>query len=254
MKRTNTGTMPYEQQIIQELKDWQHTMLRKPSLSSKMAAAVQGKINNIIPKKVHNAITAAIKNMVRAVLFGATHTTAKPLLHKSLEAREALIDDKIETYKKTGAAEGGLTGAGGFFTSLADFPLLLGIKIKMLFDIAALYGFDVKDYRERLYMLYIFQLAFSSAEERKKVYLQIEDWESQLHHLPTDIHDFDWQTFQQQYRDYIDIAKLAQMLPFIGAAVGAIANYKLIQKLGFTAKQAYRMRFINKNIYKQKAE
>ena len=254
MKRTNTGTMPYEQQIIQELKDWQHTMLRKPSLSSKMAAAVQGKINNIIPKKVHNAITAAVKNMVRAVLFGATHTTANPLLHKSLEAREALIDDKIETYKKTGAAEGGLTGAGGFFTSLADFPLLMGIKIKMLFDIAALYGFDVKDYRERLYMLYIFQLAFSSAEERKKVYLQIEDWENQLHQLPTDIHDFDWQTFQQQYRDYIDIAKLAQMLPFIGAAVGAIANYKLIQKLGFTAKQAYRMRFINKNIYKQRTE
>ena len=254
MKRTNTGTMPYEQQIIQELKDWKHTMLRKPSLSSKMAAAVQGKINNIIPKKVHNAITAAVKNMVRAVLFGATHTTAKPLLHKSLEAREALIDDKIETYKKTGAAEGGLTGSGGFFTSLADFPLLMGIKIKMLFDIAALYGFDVKDYRERLYMLYIFQLAFSSAEERKKVYLQIEDWENQLHQLPTDIHDFDWQTFQQQYRDYIDIAKLAQMLPFIGAAVGAIANYKLIQKLGFTAKQAYRMRFINKNIYKQRTE
>jgi len=245
--------MQYEQQIIQELKDWQHKMLRKPSLTSKMATAVQGKINNVIPQKVHDAITIAVKNMVRAVLFGATYTTSKPLYNKPLEEREALVDNKIETYKKTGAAEGGITGAGGFFTSLADFPLLLGIKIKMLFDIAALYGFDVKDYRERLYMLYIFQLAFSSAEERKKVYLQIEDWDNQLHNLPADIHDFDWQTFQQQYRDYMDIAKLAQMLPIIGAAVGAIANYRLIQKLGYTAKQAYRMRFINKDIYKLKA-
>ena len=156
---------------------------------------------------------------------------------------------KVETYKKTGAAEGGITGAGGFLASLADFPLLLGIKIKMLFDIAAIYGFDVTDYRERLYMLYIFQLAFSSDEERRKVYLQIESWEEELNELPADIHEFDWQTFQQQYRDYIDIAKLAQLIPFIGAAVGAIANYKLIQKLGFTAKQAYRMRFINKDIY-----
>jgi len=225
-------------------------MLRKPSLTNKMAAKVQGKINSWIPQKVHNAITAAIKNMIRAVLFGATYTTSKPLANTALEERETLIDAKIETYKKTGAAEGGITGAGGFFTSLADFPILLGIKIKMLFDIAALYGFDVKDYRERLYMLYIFQLAFSSAEERKKVYLQIEDWDEKLNELPTDIHEFDWQTFQQQYRDYIDIAKLAQLIPFIGAAVGAVANYKLIQKLGFTAKQAYRMRFINKDIYR----
>ena len=245
--------MQYEQQIIQELKDWQRKMVRKPSLTNKIAATVQGKINNIIPQKVHNAITVAIKNMVRAVLFGATYTTSKPLMNKSLEEREALIDEKVETYKKTGAAEGGITGAGGFFTILADFPLLLGIKIKMLFDIAALYGFDITDYRERLYMLYIFQLAFSAAEERKKVYLQIEDWENQLHNLPADIHGFDWLTFQQQYRDYIDIAKLAQLIPFIGAAVGAIANYKLIQKLGFTAKQAYRMRFINRDIYKLKA-
>jgi hypothetical protein len=245
--------MQYEQQIIQELKDWRRKMLRKPSVTSKMAAAVQGKINSIIPKKVHNAITAAIKNMIRAVLFGATYTTSKPLANTSLEEREALVDAKIENYKKTGAAEGGITGAGGFFTSLADFPILLGIKIKMLFDIAALYGFDVKDYRERLYMLYIFQLAFSSDEERKKVYLQIEDWDEKLHQLPADIHEFDWQTFQQQYRDYIDIAKLAQLIPFIGAAVGAIANYKLIQKLGFTAKQAYRMRFINKDIYRVSA-
>src|SRR5207237_1654569 len=97
----------------------------------------------------------------------------------------------------------------------------------MLFDIAALYGFDVKDYRERLYMLYIFQLAFSSAEERKKVYLQIEDWDNQLHNLPADIHDFYWQTFQQQYRDYIDIAKIDQMLHFIGDEVVDISNYKL---------------------------
>ena len=245
--------MQYEESIINELKDWRHKMLRKPSVTSKMAAAVQGKINNWIPQKVHNAITIAIKNMVRAVLFGATYITSKPLLNKSLEEREALINDKIETYKKTGAAEGGLTGAGGFFTSLADFPLLLGIKIKMLFDIAALYGFDVKDYRERLYMLYIFQLAYSSDEERRKVYLQIENWEEELNQLPADIHEFDWQTFQQQYRDYIDIAKLAQLIPFIGAAVGAIANYKLIQKLGFTARQAYRMRFINKDVYSTRA-
>ena len=234
----------YTQEALLELQTWQKKMVKKPSLTSRMTSTIQKKLNNIIPQKVHNAITAAIKGMTRAVLFGATYTTSKPLLNVSLQEREDRIDNRINTYKNTGAVEGGVTGAGGFFTSLADFPILLGIKIKMLFDISALYGFDVKDYRERLYMLYVFQLAFSSDEERKKAYEQIEDWDNRLHKLPADIHDFDWQTFQQEYRDYIDIAKLAQLIPFVGAAVGAIANYKLINKLGFTAKQAYRMRLI----------
>ncbi len=240
----------YQQTIIEELKQWQNKMLAKPSLTNRISAAVQKKINGVIPKKVHNAITAAVKGMVRAVLFGATYTAPKPVTGLSLQAMEEKINERIDTYKNTGAVEGGITGAGGFFTSLADFPLLLGIKIKLLFDITSLYGFDVKDYRERLFILYVFQLAFSSDAERKKVYLAIEDWDTTLQTLPVDIHDFDWQTFQQEYRDYIDIAKLAQLIPVIGAAVGAIANYKLIQKLGFTAKQAYRMRLIHQDSYK----
>jgi hypothetical protein len=118
--------------------------------------------------------------------------------------------------------------------------------MKMLFEIAALYGFDVKDFRERLYILYIFQLAFSSKEGAAKVFLHMQDWDQKLIALPESSDNFDWKTFQQEYRDYIDIAKLAQLLPVVGAAVGAVANYQLIKKLGKTAIQAYRMRLIKK--------
>ena len=59
---------------------------------------------------------------------------------------------------------GGITGAGGILLGLADFPLLIGIKMKLLYNITALYGHDVTDYKERVYLLYIFQLAFSSQE------------------------------------------------------------------------------------------
>ncbi len=237
--------MTYEQKITSELDFWKFKTLQKSSLFNKVTDTVQKKINSYIPDKIHSAITTAIKQMVKAVLFGSTFTTAKPVTDLTLMHREALINQKIDTYKKTGAAEGGITGAGGFLMSLADFPLLLGIKMKMLFDIAALYGYDVKDYRERLYILHIFQLAFSSKEESKNVFLKMQNWDDVAHKLPTNIDEFDWLTFQQQYRDYIDLAKLAQMLPFIGAAVGAVANYKLIEKLGKTAMMSYRMRYFN---------
>lgn len=129
---------------------------------------------------------------------------------------------------------------------LADFPLLLGIKLKLLFDIAALYGFDVSDYRERIYLLHIFQLAFSSPQHRRAVFRLIENWEEEKEKLPADLGAFDWRSFQQEYRDYIDLAKMAQLVPGIGAVVGLIVNYSLVQKLGRTAMNAYRMRLYKK--------
>ena len=234
----------YEITAANELRKWQKQMQRKPSLLNRMSKGMQNKINSLIPEKVHNAITTTIKQIVKVVLFGSKITTESPRTQGSLEVREAVAEEKIKFYRKTAAIEGGVTGAGGILMGLADFPLLLGIKLKMLFDIASVYGFDVRDYKERLYLLYIFQLAFSSQEQRRKVYLQLENWNNEKQTLPQDINHFDWRIFQQEYRDYIDIAKMAQLIPIIGAPVGVVVNYQLIKKLGRTAMNAYRMRWM----------
>ena len=238
----------YEQQVYFELTKWQHKMLRKPSYLNKLAKRVQTKLNTYIPEKIHKAITLAIKQMSRLVLLGAEYITDKQPVNGSLELKEAVIKERINFYKKTAAAEGGITGAGGILLGIADFPLLLGIKMKLLFDIAAMYGFDVKDYKERLYILFIFQLAFSSQETVQSIYKKLEEWPEQSKNLPEDINQFDWRSFQQEYRDYIDLAKMAQLVPVIGAPVGAVVNYRLIKKLGFTAMNAYRMRYFQMNM------
>lgn len=234
--------MEYEQTAFNELKRWQKEMLRKPTILNNLSKKVQTKLNSYIPEKIHNAITTAIKQMVRSVLFGAQYTSKQPAQVHTLQQTEEAVEKLIKTYKHTAAIEGGVTGAGGILLGLADFPILLGIKLKMLFDVAVLYGFDVKDYKERLYILHIFQLAFSSHEHRRNVFLQMQDWDEKKNHLPDDIHEFEWRPFQQEYRDYIDLAKMAQLIPGIGAVVGLIVNYKLIKQLGHTAMNAYRMR------------
>lgn len=162
----------------------------------------------------------------------------------NLQATEERVQKKLDFYRNTAAIEGGLTGAGGILVGLTDFPLLIGIKLKFLFDIAAVYGFDVNDYKERVYILHIFELAFSSDEHRKNIYLKMTDWEEKKKSLPDDMNQFDWRNFQQEYRDYIDLAKMAQLIPLIGAPVGIIANYRLMKKLGITAMNAYRMRLL----------
>jgi len=213
----------YEKEIHVVLLNWQKEMLRRPSLLNKLSKKLQTKINTWIPEKVHTAITATIKQMIRAVLFGATYTSPNPTIGKNLELKEAAIQERIRNYRNTAAIEGGITGAGGLLLGLADFPVLLGIKLKLLFDIAAMYGYDVKNYKERVYILHIFELAFSSHQHRKEVYLKMIDWDEKSKSLP---------------------AKMAQLIPVIGAPVGAVANYHLIKKLGITAMNAYRMRLM----------
>ncbi len=233
----------YEVVAMGELRNWQERMQKNPGLLSKLSRGAQQRINRIIPERIHQAITVAIKQMVRSLLFGAENTTRKILTDASLEERELRVKKRISFYKKLAATEGGVTGAGGFWMAMADFPALLGIKMKLLYEVAALYGYDMKDYRERLYLLKIFQLAFSSQQQRNVVYQQIVDWKEQSQHLPEDIHAFDWRTFQAEYRDYLDLAKLAQMIPGIGAVVGFTVNYRLMNLLGKTAMNAYRMRW-----------
>lgn len=235
--------MIYEQVMMQELQTWQRKMMRKPGIFNRLSKSVQDKINNWIPEKVHQAITVTIKQMIRGVLFGAKWTTRDHKTRLTLKESDLLVEEKIKIYRNTAAVEGALTGAGGILLGLADFPLLIAIKIKLLFDIAATYGFSGNDYKERVYILHIFQLAFSSAKHRRNVFMQMKDWEEKSKSLPEDINQFDWRSFQQEYRDYIDLAKLAQLIPIIGAPVGAVVNYRLIRKLGLTAKKAYHMRW-----------
>ena len=234
----------YDESVAVELRAWQKKMLKRPSLLNSLSKKIQTKVNSWIPEKVHNAITVTIKQMIRGVLFGAKHTSPHTLLNTPLRDREDAVRKKIDSYRNTAAIEGGITGAGGILLGLADFPILIGIKLKLLFDIASLYGFNVHDYKERVYILHIFELAFSSDQHRKNIYLKMTDWETKCNSLPPDINQFDWRNFQQEYRDYIDLAKMAQLVPLIGAPVGVIVNSRLIRKLGITAMNAYRMRLI----------
>jgi hypothetical protein len=235
----------YEWKAKAELHAWQQTMLRKPGFFNKLSKKMQTAINKKIPEKIHAAITSVIKQMIRGVLFGSTHTSSDVLRQANLQLREEAALKKIERYRNTAAIEGGVTGAGGILLGLADFPLLIAIKIKLLFEIAAVYGFDTNDYRERIYILHIFELAFSSDEHRRNVYLGMVNWDNRKEELPEDIHAFEWRLFQQEYRDYIDLAKMAQLIPLIGAPVGVWVNYRLLRKLGHTAMQAYRMRLLD---------
>jgi uncharacterized protein (DUF697 family) len=235
----------YDDIATAELNAWLVKTRKKPGFINKLTKSTQEGINSMIPEKVHQVITYAIEKMVKGVLFGTKYITPSPLIGSSLEQREIKVKKIIKIYQNTASAEGAITGAGGILLGLADFPAFLTIKMKMLFEIAAAYGYDVKKFEERLYLLYIFKLTFSSQETRNQTLALLENWNDYIAKLPADVSDFDWRDFQLQYRDYLDLVKLAQLIPIIGAGVGAVANYQLANKLGQNAIQCYRLRYFD---------
>lgn len=231
----------YEEQAQDELIRWQRHMQEPPSLLGALAGAAQSRINKVIPEKIHQVFTVAIENATKAVMHGADFLNGQPEPIVSLEDTEHNVLDKIRFYRNTAAAEGGITGAGGLLLGLADFPLWLTLKMKMLFEIARLYARDTSDFRERYYILTIFQLTFSNQQTRNDIYPKLVKWDDFVKSIHS-LDDLDWRTFQQQYRDSIDLAKLLQLVPGIGAAVGAVVNHRLTEKLGKFAMNGYRIR------------
>lgn len=233
----------YELKVYDEIEEWRRKITRRSGMMNRLSKKAQGKINELIPEKVHEVMTESIKGMVKATLFGSQVTTNKDQARGlSLAEKDGLARKKISTYQKTAVIEGAGTGAGGILLGLADFPLLLTIKMKFLFEAASVYGFNTKDYEERLFILHVFQLAFSSDEIRRNTLYEIENWEIRKQVLV----EMDWRKFQQEYRDYIDLAKMLQLVPGIGAFVGAYANNNLLKHLGETAMNAYRLRILQK--------
>ncbi|EKN70257.1 hypothetical protein BABA_06211 [Neobacillus bataviensis LMG 21833] len=233
----------YELLVYEEVEEWKRKLTRRSGMMNRISKKAQGKINEWILEKVHEVMTESIKGMVKATLLGSKVTTNKNQAEGlTLAERDELARKKISSYQKTAVVEGAGTGAGGILLGLADFPLLLTIEMKFLFEAASVYGFDTRKYDERLFILHVFQLAFSSDEIRKHTLSEIENWESRKLVLV----EMDWRKFQQEYRDYIDLAKLFQLVPGIGAFVGAYANNNLLKHLGETAMNAYRIRLLQK--------
>ncbi|MFD2681034.1 EcsC family protein [Bacillus seohaeanensis] len=225
-----------------ELESWKRKYSKKSSMLQRVSKQAQVKINSYIPEKAHKIVTESIKRMVEVTLKGADWVQLEKVVAEStLQNREIHMEERLEFYRKAAMLEGAGTGAGGIFLGLADFPLLLSIKMKYLSECAIIHGYNIKTYEERLFLLYVFQLAFSSDNRKREVLDIIENWNEKKEELV----EMDWRVFQQEYRDYIDFVKLLQLVPGIGAVVGAYANYQLLDQLGEVSKFAYRIRYFN---------
>ncbi|MDR9855572.1 EcsC family protein [Paenibacillus sp. VCA1] len=238
--------MNYEHKVQREIADWEQKMFKPPGWLEKTSKTIGTRINHLIPPKVHRVITTTIRSIVRTALFGAEYTPSRRVNHTLvLESADQEAKELFALYQKIAVAEGAGTGAGGLVLSMADFPALIAIKMKYLFELAHVYGYDTKHFSERLFILKVFQMTFSGPETRARLLDTIKHWHIEKEKWLTDAEynrNMDWETFQIEYRDAIDFRKILQMVPGIGAIAGAWANYTILEELRESATNAYRLR------------
>ena len=234
----------YFETVSRELVLWEAKMLKPPGAYSRLSKDAQSRFSSLMPKKVQRVITQAVKTFIETVLGASSLLTQVEAAHNpSLAEGDFLVEKAFGNYHKTAIVQGVGFGLGGVLINLADLPALLTIKMKFLFDCAKLYGFDVDKRSERMFMLYVFQLAFCSDARRLEIYPMIKEWES----LAKDV-ELDWEKLQLEYRDYLDLAKMLQVLPVVGALAGGAANHSLMSKLKVTAMNCYRTRLIGQGV------
>ncbi|ONI38046.1 hypothetical protein AN640_02880 [Candidatus Epulonipiscium fishelsonii] len=235
---------PYYYKIEREVSKWIAEISEPENNIKQKAQGIQDKLNSIYPEKYHQIMTEAVKGMVKAVILGIDYIPNPPIIRTSLQRRDKMAYREISYHKRMAMIEGAYTGMGGIVLGLMDFPLLLSIKMKMLYELSAIYGYDTFSVRERVYMLLIFHLAFSPQKSKKVILSRLENWDEYKKTIPEDMSNLDWQNFQREYRDYIDFAKLLQILPIVGAPIGAYVNNKLLGSLGTTAINSFHLRYM----------
>lgn len=238
--------MNYEQKIQREVAVWEQTMFKPPGWLEKTSKSIGNRINHLIPQKVHSIITTTIRSIVRTALFGAEYTPSRPVqISQKLESADQEAKELFAMYQKIAVAEGAGTGAGGIMLSMVDFPALIAIKMKYLFEMAHVYGYDTKHFSERVFILKVFQMTFSGPENRARLLDSIKRWQVEKEQWSSEAEyskNMDWETFQIEYRDAMDFRKMLQMVPGIGAIAGAWANYSILEELRESAMNAYRLR------------
>lgn len=154
-------------------------------------------------------------------------------------------------YKGIAAGEGAATGAIGMPGIPPDIIALITLNLRAIGEYATYYGFDVSAQHERLFAMNVLGLASSPTDSSKALAM------AQLVKIAQDVAKKKaWRELQkhafvkviQQIAKALGIrltkAKLAQVIPAMGAAVGAGFNAYFTSKVCDAAYNLYRERFL----------
>ncbi|WP_341322850.1 EcsC family protein [Solibacillus sp. FSL H8-0523] len=219
-------------------------------------------LDKLTPKFVQEKIALFIDELVSYIQTGGKYLVSqesmlrhiqKQTLHNvaSLEDIQQMpLRDMVELSEKLqksranlATVQGASTGFGGIFTLAIDIPVILGIALKTLQEIALIHGYDPNEKQERIFIVKCIQFASSDIVGKEQILNELtksfenptasENMMSQLK---------GWQEVFYTYRDNFGMKKLFQMIPIAGMIFGAIINKSMIEDIAEAGMMLYRKR------------
>jgi hypothetical protein len=147
---------PLDTQILPTSQDWADlqravTLLESPTITAKMANLIGSplefavkKLPNVVSKRIHGAVEAALFKSAQAALWSMDNTPGKAA--------------STRWHKLAAATSGAVGGAFGFTSLFIELPVSTTIMMRSVADVARSEGFDLRDLSTRHACLEVFAL------------------------------------------------------------------------------------------------
>jgi len=161
------------------------------------------------------------------------------------------LSDKLQNERvKFATMQGASTGFGGIFTLAIDIPLILGMALKTLQEIAIIHGYDPNDKMERIFIVKCLQFSSADIVGKEAILKELSSMYDTTNNTAENMISQlqGWKEVFFTYRDQFGWKKLFQMIPIAGMIFGAFANKGMMQDVAEAGIMLYRKRRIYEKI------
>jgi len=224
----------------------------------------------VVPQGIQDGIGQAVESALNGLSIAANYTIDQNKIKARVSADFSHINDEIKARDEAAkhywnyhlsyaSLEGGTLGAGGLTTLVLDIPALFSLSLRLIQEIAVCYGYDIDTEEEKEYIMQILRVGSTCDVKAKMEFIicmkQIEEllikvtWKKMSASLvKQEISKLSLlaalRTFAKSLGIQITKRKALQMIPMVGAIVGASFNYAFMNDVGKAAHMSYRRRKI----------
>jgi hypothetical protein len=220
-------------------------------------------LDKITPAFIQNKIGVLLDELGNFIQTGGQYLTQERFILKKfeqMEGKEGLtisdissmplekMDQVSEDLKKSRAkmatVQGATTGFGGIFTLAVDIPMILGLSLKTLQEIAIAYGYDPRQKEERIFIVKCLQFVSSDIVGKQAVLEELTEHYGSENRVQMMSQLQGWREVVVTYTDQFGWKKLFQMIPIAGMFIGAFMNKSMMQDVAEAGIMFYRKRRI----------
>ncbi|MBF0280451.1 MAG: EcsC family protein [SAR324 cluster bacterium] len=259
----------YEEEQIQRINEWQ---TEAPSVFSKTLEATLSPMTWLLEKIIPGSAIQGILQCSNVAAEWVSDTEdiqqsaqvmdIEELRQKDLGLSDKLANDVHNWAIGLASLEGGASGAVGWFGMAVDIPTIITLALRTIHKIGACYGYERESKEDGEFILAILSASGANNMEQKITAL------TSLRSIEKMIASQTWAALSQkavenkisQEAAAVSIKALAsqlgvnltrrkvlQVIPAVGAAVGASVNAWYIKEVGWTARRAFQERWLVDN-------